>query len=204
MSQSKGLSRARLTTLQLTPQAIHVRRSTLHFQALRLHAVASPSYMATTIAVSQVLPKYRLHIGLCIDDYPAYTCAEMADDYAITVDQLQRWNTSIGSACDTGLYANLTYIDERTVCIAVNGSAPTSTAGTGPASVSSTAAMGPTQTGIVANCAQYYTVRSGDPCAKIDAMYNITFQTFYGWNSAGKSFFHLHCTHILTRCDRSG
>jgi len=114
----------------------------------------------------------------------------MADDYSITVDQLQNWNSWIGTDCDTGLYTNLAYNDERAVCIAVNASAPTSTAGPGPGSrtTSAGASMGPTQTGIVAGCSEYYTVQSGDSCASIDAAYGITFEQFYAWNPAGKSF----------------
>jgi LysM repeat protein len=127
----------------------------------------------------------------------------MADDYAITVEQLQKWNSWIGSACDTGLYADLSYDDERAVCIAVNASAPTSTASAGPNPVSSTASMGPTQTGIVAGCSQYHTVQSGDSCAMIDAMYDITFQSFYAWNPAGKTSLStpLRATHKLTMCN---
>lgn len=114
----------------------------------------------------------------------------LADDFAITVDQLTEWNSWIGSDCDTGLYANLSDDGtERAVCVAVNGSAPTATASTGPsgATTSSAASMGPTQTGIVAGCTEYYTVQSGDSCAAIDAQYAITFQQLYSWNPAGES-----------------
>ena len=90
----------------------------------------------------------------------------LADDFDITVDQLQKWTSRIGSDCDTGLYANLVDGSERAVCVAVNGSSPTSTA---------TASMGPTQTSIVFGCKQHYTVQSGDSCAAIDAQFAITF-----------------------------
>lgn len=110
----------------------------------------------------------------------------LAGDYVITVDQLQKWNSWIGSDCDTGLYANLADDSTRVVCVGVNASAPTATASTGPSSVTLTASMGPTQTGIVAGCTQYYTVQSGDSCAAIDAMFAITFQQLYQWNPASK------------------
>lgn len=45
--------------------------------------------------------------------------------------------------------------------------------------------MGPTQTGIVTRCLQFYTVQSGDSCAAIDSSYNIVFEQFYAWNPAG-------------------
>lgn len=48
--------------------------------------------------------------------------------------------------------------------------------------------MGPTQTGIVVSCKQYYTVQSGDSCAAIDAESAITFAQLYQWNPAGTYF----------------
>ncbi|KAI7202793.1 hypothetical protein KC316_g1978 [Hortaea werneckii] len=117
-------------------------------------------------------------------DNETYACDMMADDYSITVALIQEWNTWIGSDCDTGLYADLAYDNERGVCIAVNSLAPTSTASSRPSQVTSTASMGPTQTGIVNGCTQYYTVQSGNSCAAIDAMFGITFKQFYAWNPA--------------------
>lgn len=121
---------------------------------------------------------------------PGYVCQDIADDYSITVANLTAWNSWIGSSYDTGLYANLGYHDERAVCIGVNASAPTASASPVPSTASTptqtSASMGPTQTGIVTGCLQYYTVKSGDSCAAIDSNYGITFAQLYAWNPAGK------------------
>lgn len=117
-------------------------------------------------------------------------CQDIATDYSITVSDLTAWNSWIGSSCDTGLYANLGYYDQRAVCIGVNASAPTASASPVPVTASTptmtSASIGPTQTGIVAGCLQFYTVKSGDSCAVIDSTYSITFSQLYAWNPAGK------------------
>jgi len=118
----------------------------------------------------------------------ALTCDDLASDYIITVNQLNTWNSWLGSDCDTGLFANLAYYDERAVCIGVNSTAPTKTASAPPANLPTTTKSGtpgPTQTGIVASCTNYYTVQSGDSCAAIEAQFAITFEQFYAWNPAG-------------------
>ncbi|MCJ1245494.1 hypothetical protein MMC30_002698 [Trapelia coarctata] len=121
----------------------------------------------------------------------SYPCQVIADDYSITLSNLMDWNSWIGPNCDTGLYANLGYQDERAVCIGVNASTPTAsalpTSSTANMATTTSAPMGPTQAGIVAGCLQFYTVQSGDSCAAIDSTYGITFNQFYGWNPAGKS-----------------
>lgn len=110
----------------------------------------------------------------------------IASDFHITIAQLQTWNPWIGSDCDTGVYANLTDDNQRAICVAVNGSSPTMTATIGPSTLVSTTSIGPTQTGIAADCKQYYTVQDGDSCASIDAKFAITFAQFYAWNPASK------------------
>lgn len=55
-------------------------------------------------------------------------------------------------------------------------SSTTSGGGGGPAA--------PTQSGEAANCNKYYTVQSGDSCAKIESQFAITFQQLYQWNPA--------------------
>ncbi|XDG02515.1 hypothetical protein ABKA04_002130 [Annulohypoxylon sp. FPYF3050] len=109
-------------------------------------------------------------------------CASVADDASIELAQLTTWNSWLGSDCDTALFANLDENDVRAVCIGVNNTAPTATATNPPSTVSSTASMGPTQTGIVSNCQQFYTVQSGDSCAAIEGMFAISFADLYSWN----------------------
>ena len=118
-----------------------------------------------------------------------YLCEDLIDDFAITIAQLTQWNTWISSSgCDTDLYANLGYQDKRAVCVGVNASAPTHSATKPPGGSPTTTggAQGPTQTGVVEGCQQFYTVQSGDSCASIDAMAGISFEQFYAWNPSGK------------------
>ncbi|KAB5578705.1 hypothetical protein GE09DRAFT_1090733 [Coniochaeta sp. 2T2.1] len=114
-------------------------------------------------------------------------CASIADDASIPLAQLKAWNPWLGSNCDTALFANLDENDFRAVCIGINSTAPTGTPTTKPSSTSSgtttsSVSMGPTQTGIVPGCQQFYTVQSGDGCAVIQSKFAITFADFYKWN----------------------
>lgn len=55
----------------------------------------------------------------------------------------------------------------------------------GPATTTTTTtSVGPTQTGIAANCDKYHTVVDGDSCAAIEGEYGITFAQLYEWNPA--------------------
>lgn len=64
-------------------------------------------------------------------------CASVAEDASIKLSQLTTWNSWLGSACDTALFANLDENDFRAVCIGVNSTAHTATA-TNPPSTAST------------------------------------------------------------------
>lgn len=136
-------------------------------------------------------------------DNSTYLCDDVASDNNITVATLQSWNSWIGSDCDTGLYANMSYYDERAVCIGINSTALTSSAGVGPSGTPSasgltstitgamttqtiTSSIGPTPSGTVSSCQQFYTVQSGDSCAAIEANFDITFAQFYSWNPESK------------------
>ncbi|KAK8074533.1 hypothetical protein PG997_009196 [Apiospora hydei] len=83
------------------------------------------------------------------------------------------------------LFANLEENDFLAVCIGVNSTAPTATA-TSPSLTAtgskSSASMGPTPTGIIPSCRQFYTVQSGDSCAAIQGMFAISFADFFKWN----------------------
>ncbi|KAK3369408.1 hypothetical protein B0T24DRAFT_707942 [Lasiosphaeria ovina] len=114
-------------------------------------------------------------------------CASIADDASIPLAQLKTWNPWLGSNCDTALFANLDENDLRAVCIGISSTAPTGSPTAEPSSTSSgtktsSVSTGPTQTGIVPGCQQFYTVQSGDGCATIQSTFGITFADFYTWN----------------------
>lgn len=79
---------------------------------------------------------------------------------------------TVGSGC-TNLWLGYAYC--------VQGPASTSTSVTPTTSRGPT---GPTQSGIAPNCNQWYTVVSGDSCAKVESTYSITFAQLYQWNPA--------------------
>ncbi|KAJ5460914.1 uncharacterized protein N7458_002466 [Penicillium daleae] len=76
------------------------------------------------------------------------TCAAIASANGITVSQFEAWNPAVG---DTASTTTTTSTDSGTV--------------TPPA---------PTQSGIVANCQEYYVVKADDTCATIASAYGIT------------------------------
>ena len=118
-------------------------------------------------------------------------CEDIEGDYSVTASQLTMWNTWLASDCDTNLYANLLSNETRPVCVGVNASEPIGSVTSGPTETPSqtatftgtnTASMGPTASGEVAGCKQYYTVQSGDSCTNIETTYGISFAQFYAWN----------------------
>ena len=86
------------------------------------------------------------------------TCASMASDWGISVDDFIKWNPAVGKDC-SAIWADYFY------CIAVPGTPDH------PGPVVPT----PHQDGIAKNCKKYYKVQSGDYCDKIIKKYNKSF-----------------------------
>ncbi|KAK2038552.1 LysM domain-containing protein [Colletotrichum somersetense] len=105
-----------------------------------------------------------------------FLCADIAEDKNITVSDLVKWNTWIGteSDCDKGLYANLDANAERGVCVKAGPGRPTEPV----------EPPGPTQPGIVEGCQNYYVAVSGDGCWAIANANGIDLADFYEWNPA--------------------
>ena len=119
------------------------------------------------------------------------SCTNIETTYGISFAQLYAWNPSstfmsltlltieiqnrkliyfpVGSKCDN-LWLNYAY------CVQGPSSSGSATA--------TAAAPTLTQSGIASACDQYYTVASGDSCAKIESQYNDTFAELYSWNPA--------------------
>ena len=121
--------------------------------------------------------------------FAVYMCEDIEGGYSVTASQLTTWNTWLASDCDRNLYANLLSNETRPVCVGVNASEPIGSLTSGPTEPSQTAftgtniaSMGPTASGEVAGCKQYYTVQSGDSCTNIETIYGISFAQFYAWN----------------------
>ena len=114
-------------------------------------------------------------------------CEDIEGDYSITASQLTTWNIWLASDCDTNLYADLLSNETRPVCVGVNASEPIGSVISDPAQTATLTgtnitSMGPTASGEVVGCKQYYTVQSGDSCTNIETTYGISFAQFYAWN----------------------
>ena len=127
-------------------------------------------------------------------DRKEYLCSDLQTDYSVTSEQLITWNPWLGSDCDTNLYAGLVGNEKRSICIGVNATGPHGTASKPPTSTppqtgtATSASMGPTQTGIAANCRSFHTVTSDDTCYDIEMTYDITFEEFLSWNPSSECF----------------
>ncbi|PCG89476.1 hypothetical protein PENOC_106380 [Penicillium occitanis (nom. inval.)] len=126
-----------------------------------------------------------------LDDSYYYQCEDVESDLNLTEAELVAWNPWLAGDCDMALYANLNRSDSRAVCIGVSSTIlSTTTAAT--ASATTTTSAGPTQTGVVAGCQEFFTVESGDDCSTIETEFGVTLAELYAWNpSIGSS-----CTNL--------
>ena len=150
-----------------------------------------------TKIVDGTSPKCDCFIRLSATYSQSYDCAQIESEYSIAASDLAKWNTWLGSDCDTNLYANLTDGDYRPLCVGINATQPVGTISSGvsgtpaPTTVTSggtttVVSMGPTASGEVAGCQQYHTVVDGDTCYSIETTYDISLAQFYAWNPSGK------------------
>ena len=99
------------------------------------------------------------------------TCQSIADAWGITLQQFITYNPSVGSDC-----SNLVVGDSY--CVEENyGRGPSSTSTSTPSTTTATTTgkPSPTQSGLIANCNNFYKVQSGDYCQKIVDAYGDTF-----------------------------
>ena len=114
----------------------------------------------------------------CLEWYFAVSgdsCDSICQEYDMPYWAFQEWNPALGSACN--LLANTSYCvwgpdgDE-----VYYGETSTATITGGP--------PGPTQTGIVSGCTEWYLAQAGDECGYIAGNYSISLAQFYAWNPA--------------------
>ncbi|KAL8758634.1 MAG: hypothetical protein Q9184_003869 [Pyrenodesmia sp. 2 TL-2023] len=108
------------------------------------------------------------------DSQPGDTCANIADNWGISLLQFTRYNPSVKSDC-SGLVFGVAYCVEEnygngpvppppaTTTSSTSATSKTTTAATSPAPTGPT----PVQSGITSQCQQYYKVQDGDTCADI-------------------------------------
>ncbi|RYO12263.1 hypothetical protein AA0111_g12605 [Alternaria arborescens] len=118
------------------------------------------------------------------------SCASIAADQWITVDQFNAYNPSLGSGCK--LVTGNSYCIEQNFGFPVTTLPPT-TKPTSTPPLKTTPAPTPTngiatpkpiQTGMVSSCDEFYLVVKDDTCYNIAEKYSITLDQFYAWNPA--------------------
>jgi len=139
-----------------------------NIQAGLQYCVSGPTGTSTTTPVASPTAPGTITTG-CTKYYTVVSgdfCGKIETMFAITFAQFVAWNPEVDTACDN-IQVGLQY------CVA----GPTVT------SSSTTPAASPTASGtITTGCKEYYTVVSGDFCAKIESMFSITFAQFQAWN----------------------
>ena len=145
---------------------------------------AIPTTTAPSNGINTPTPIQPGMVGNCDAFYlvkAGDSCATIAAANGISVSQFTTWNTQVGGASCSGLWANVY------VCVSIVGHSPSFTTTTKPATTT-TAGNGiatPTniQPGMVNNCDDFYLVKSGDSCVSIAAAKGITVAQFSTWNS---------------------
>ncbi|PYI02372.1 hypothetical protein BO78DRAFT_400578 [Aspergillus sclerotiicarbonarius CBS 121057] len=132
------------------------------------------------------------------------TCQSFAADWGLTVQTLESLNPGITcpdlvagqNYCVVGTVSSSGPTTSSSLTTSTSTSASTSTTSTVsiPSTISSSSApYQPQQTGTAANCDQFYLVKIGDSCGKIEAQFDISASEFHDWNPSINS----DCTNIL-------
>ncbi|KAI4213784.1 MAG: hypothetical protein LQ349_009258 [Xanthoria aureola] len=123
------------------------------------------------------------------DSQPGDTCASIASDWGVTLQQFVTYNPSVKADC-SGLVVHSSYCVEQNCGDGPSNSVTTSRTATSEHSSTTTTSLAPTgptpvQSGISSQCKQYYKVQDGDTCAGIVNKYHtFTLADFYSWNPA--------------------
>ncbi|KAF7131457.1 hypothetical protein CNMCM5793_004682 [Aspergillus hiratsukae] len=162
-----------------------------------------PTATPITYNITSTVSSYPLASGSlenCFEEldnnYGNIRCYEAASLFEVSVANFIIWNPSVlngqnysVTGCTLqnetrycGSYYNQSHVyygmSDSNTTTSISTAAPTSSSAT------STGPPGPTQTGVVANCQQWYVARAGDTCYDIAATYGITLDEFYAWNPA--------------------
>ncbi|KAI4193919.1 MAG: hypothetical protein LQ350_008079 [Teloschistes chrysophthalmus] len=121
------------------------------------------------------------------DSQPGDTCVSIVGDWGLSQEQFKTYNPSVKSDC-SGLVIGTAYCVEENYG---NGPAPPETTATTSSKTTATTTSAtptgpsPVQSGINAQCKQFYKVQDGDTCAGIvDKYHTFTLQNLYSWNPA--------------------
>ncbi|KAH8696451.1 hypothetical protein BGW36DRAFT_297138 [Talaromyces proteolyticus] len=141
---TNSTSNATTTTTIITPTS----SATTSYTSIASNTATTTRQTTTTVSVPG--PTQSGIPANCNAYYvaqPGDTCATPEAKYGITSAQFHAWNPSISSDCSQGFWANEAY------CVGVSSSGTTATSGPSSTEV---VPPGPTQSGIPANCNEYY------------------------------------------------
>ncbi|KAH7380031.1 hypothetical protein BKA66DRAFT_442362 [Pyrenochaeta sp. MPI-SDFR-AT-0127] len=118
------------------------------------------------------------------------TCASIAVDSWITIDQFNLYNPSLVPGCN--LVTGNSYCIEQNYGFPVTSLPPTPIASSTslpkttnpPTPTNGFTTPKPIQSGMVSNCDEFYLVIKDDNCYNIAQKYSITLDQFYAWNPA--------------------
>lgn len=110
------------------------------------------------------------------------TCDSFSSEWSITVAQLVSWNP--GLTCPGDLVQGQDYCVVGTVVTSTSTTMTSSkhTASTTHTTTTSAAAHQPQQSGLAANCNDFYQVASGNSCDSIESRFGISAAEFRVWN----------------------
>ncbi|KAJ4424542.1 hypothetical protein N0V82_000866 [Gnomoniopsis sp. IMI 355080] len=158
----------------------------VNFQALTTSAstVTITTTSSTTNGIVTPTPVQTGMVSNCDDFYLVQggdSCSAIAIAFDISLDTFYAWNPAVGDTCtslDLGDW----------VCIGLQGSAPTQTITTKPATTTPASNFistpTPVQAGMVSDCDEFYLVQSGDSCSVVASDFDISLMDFYTWNPA--------------------
>ncbi|PWY70846.1 hypothetical protein BO94DRAFT_609132 [Aspergillus sclerotioniger CBS 115572] len=145
--------------------------------------VSATSATSSATGITTPSPIQTGMVSDCDDFYlivSGDTCATIASEYDITLDEFYDWNPAVGDTC-----ANL-WVEDY-VCVGTTGESASATSTTAVSTTSTTSSTGvttptPYETGMVDDCDAFHLVVSGDTCAAIVSDAGITLDEFYEWN----------------------
>ncbi|KAL8913520.1 MAG: hypothetical protein Q9171_001708 [Xanthocarpia ochracea] len=139
------------------------------------HASAVPGHRHVRRQDGPVSPDTIKDCTYFYDSQPGDTCASIASDWGITVQQFQTYNPSIKSDCSGLVTGNAYCVEENYGMGPVAPTSSSSTASTTsnpPTTTQTSTGPSPVQSGISPECQIYYKVESGDTCAGIVDKYH--------------------------------
>lgn len=150
-------------------------------------ATATATAVPTSTAVSAPTKTVTGTTSTCYEWYVVQSgdsCDKIDGLYGITFDYFRSLNTYVDAACDN-IWAGYAYCVSGVALVSSTATTTTTVATTALPTSTRVYVAAPTSTvsGTTDECYEWYVVKSGDTCDKIDALYGITLGYFISLNS---------------------